>query len=292
VARRAAGNAAGTVEVQSKGKVGVNAQRGIEMLFRLGKEVKPSYFAVNAWYESPDVGEVTGRDRVTKAWQLRPTRTIDRVCDGKIAAGCTWTQLDGRRGVSYIRFDEYGKVNYIREVPEPKLLKFDKNSLEAMAPALGLVNGINKVWSWAPGYLANLDPEAEQQVEGRAQPKTRRAKDVVKYLWQEAQWSGQFSVSNIMREYSEDCVVEDMTLKDEKFAIGFDAVKKYQEEMKQNAPQNLRWNLDELSNGDKACTAVWHIYFAGQKKRGLSFYELDEAGKVRYVRICYDPTKF
>lgn len=278
--------------MKSKGKVNVNAERGIELLFRLGKEVKPSYFAANAWYESPDDGEVTGRDRVTKAWQLRPTRTIDRVCDGKIAAGCTWTQLDGRRGVSYIRFDEYGKVSYIREIPEPKVMKFEKNSLESMSPALGLVNGINKVWSWAPGYLAQPDPEPEQQVEGRTQPKTRSAKDVVQYLWEEAQWSGQFSVSSIMAEYSEDCVFEDMTLKDEKFAKGFDAVKKYQEEMKQSTPENMRWILDEFSNGDRACTAVWHIYFAGQLKRGLSFYELDEAGKVRYVRSCYDPTVF
>merc|ERR1712232_29950 len=147
------------------------------------------------------------------------------------------------------------------------------------------MNGIKNFFNFSPGYLQNdfETPSAEPRF-GLAQPKTRRAKDVIQYLWEEAQYSGESAVDRIMAEYSENCVYEDMTYKDSVFARGFDAVKKYLEEVYANAPEGLRWVIDEFSDGDRACTVVWHIEFAGQKKRGVSFYELDQAGKVCYVR--------
>merc|ERR1711879_38197 len=116
--------------------------------------------------------------------------------------------------------------------------------------------------------------------------------DVVQFLWEEAQYSGESAVDRIMAEYSQDCVYEDLTYKDEFFAQGFEAVKNYQAETKANAPEGLRWVADEFSDGDRACTVVWHIEFAGQKKRGLSFYGLDGAGQVCYVRASYDLLSF
>ena len=46
---------------------------------------------------------------------FRPTRDIERVDDGKDSCGCTWTQLDGRRGASFVSFNQEGQVVFVRE---------------------------------------------------------------------------------------------------------------------------------------------------------------------------------
>jgi hypothetical protein len=255
----------------------------------LGKEVKQSYFAMNAWYETADGDVISSQERVFNAWRARPTRTIEKTCDGKVAAGCTWVQMDGKRGVSYIRFDQFGKVSYIREIIQPGI-QFENNTLESLSAGYAVMNGIGDMLNFNPGFgYGYIERKDEQQVNGLVEPKSRRASDVVQYLWQEATQSGQFSVDNIMREYSENCVYEDVTLKDDKrIREGFDAVKKYQEDTKKATPANFRWIIDEWSDGKQACTAVWHVEFNNQRKRGLSFYEFDQAGKVCFVRTAYD----
>lgn len=35
--------------------------------------------------------------------------------DGKDSCGCTWTQLDGRRGASFVSFNQEGQVVFVRE---------------------------------------------------------------------------------------------------------------------------------------------------------------------------------
>ncbi|CAK9087184.1 Hypothetical protein SCF082_LOCUS41210 [Durusdinium trenchii] len=119
-------------------------------------------------------------------------------------------------------------------------------------------------------------------------PRSGRAVDVVRYLWEEAQWDPVDPVEKIMSQFSEDAVYEDLTREDPAF-VGWEAIKKYQEETKENTPSNMRFVLDEMTEGVKACTAIWHVEFNTRlSPRGVTYYELNNEGKVCYVRSAYD----
>ncbi|CAE7769170.1 unnamed protein product, partial [Symbiodinium necroappetens] len=121
--------------------------------------------------------------------------------------------------------------------------------------------------------------EPAQPLNGLEAPRSRRAVDVVKYLWEEAQWDQVDPVGRIMAEFSEDCVYEDLSREQEAF-VGFEEVKRYQQETKDSTPDNLRFFLDEVTDGDKACTVLWHVEFNSRMSpRGVSYYELNEEGK-------------
>uniref|UniRef100_A0A7S0FU56 SnoaL-like domain-containing protein n=1 Tax=Pyrodinium bahamense TaxID=73915 RepID=A0A7S0FU56_9DINO len=266
----------------------LSAQQLVQRLFVQGKASKESAFSPNSWYESPDTTTNSQR-RVWQYWQVRPTRRIDKICDGKRSCGCTWTQVDGRRGVSFFRFDQDGKVSFVREIPEPDgWRKFKTNNMESLKPLFSIMGTIQNVFSFADQYLS-VNREPLRPRIGLAAPRSRRAPEVVQYLWEEAFCAEDAPIDRVMAEYSEAAVYEDMTYVDEKWAKGKEAVRKYQEETKINAPENLRFVLDEISDGQRSCTVVWHVEYGGQKSpRGVSFYELDEEGKVSYVRSSYD----
>eukprot|EP00439_Symbiodinium_sp_Y106_P081591 s694_g20.t1 len=98
-------------------------------------------------------------------------------------------------------------------------------------------------------------------------------------------------VGRIMAEFSEDCVYEDTSdlSREQEAFVGFEEVKRYQQETKDSTPDNLRFFLDEVTDGDKACTVLWHVEFNSRMSpRGVSYYELNEEGKVCYVRSAYD----
>mmetsp|Transcript_38828 Transcript_38828/g.120939 ORF Transcript_38828/g.120939 Transcript_38828/m.120939 type:complete len:390 (+) Transcript_38828:38-1207(+) len=263
----------------------LTAQQLVQRLFVQGKK---SAFAPNAWYESPET-TTNGQARVWQHWQVRPFRTIDRICDGKRSCGCTWTQLDGKRGASFFRFNQDGKVSFVREVAEADgWRKFKTNNMEALKPLFSVMGTIQNAFSFADEYLS-VDREPLRPRFNLAAPRSRRADEVVQYLWQEAFCAEETPIDRVMAEYSDDAVFEDLTYTQEVFAEGKEAVRKYQEETKENAPEAMRFVLDEVSDGARSCTAVWHIEYGGQKSpRGVSFYEMDEAGKVRYVRASYD----
>lgn len=259
---------------------------------RLFLDGKKSVLAPNVWYESPDTTTST-KKRVWQFWQTRPTRTIDRISDGRTSVGCTWTQLDGRRGVSYLRFNDDGKLTYVREIPEPTGFnaKFSGNAMASMKTAMGVVGALRGSLNFLDQYLRVFDPDdgPKQPKLGIAKPKSRSATSVVKYLWEEAQYDEDYPVDRIMAEYSEDAVYEDMTCKDEVWAKGKDAVRTYMEETRANQPESLNFVLDELSDGSRACVATWHVEFAGQNSpRGVTYYEVDAEGKVCYARASYD----
>merc|ERR1712007_240868 len=218
------------------------------------------------------------------------------ICDGKTSCGCTWTQLDGTRGVSYFRFNSDWQVSFAREVPEPaRLAKAQVNTIQSLEPMFGLMGGIAKLFSFLPDILVvedDKDREKRKPSTGIAAPKTRRARDVVTYLWEEAQfYEGQEGVNRTLAEYADNTVFEDLTVLDEAWPQGKEAIKKYQETSQKSAPDSLKFVLDEFSDGDQACALIWHVEVFGQKTpRGISFYELDDEGKVAYVRQSYNVT--
>jgi len=260
----------------------------IQELFAGGRK---ALFAMNAWYESPD-NLTTGRNRVWEYWQLRPTRRIERVCDGKNSSGCTWTELDGRRGVSYVRTDRDSRASFLREVGESAdWAKLGGIGSSTLKPYYSTLNAVKGAFNFMESYLEVYEKRDELQPRlGLAEPKTRRAVDVVKYLFEEA-LPTKDRAKRFAAEFSDSAVVEDLTRPDEAWPRGREAIRKHVEEMYENVSPDFRFVLDEISDGDRACTALWHVegLILGQKApRGVSFYELDSAGKVCYARISYD----
>ncbi|CAE8616005.1 unnamed protein product [Polarella glacialis] len=274
---------------EKKSRVLLSPQRRLQNLFEL--EINKSSFSENAWYESPDNPGITGQKRVKEFWDSRPTRIIERICDGKDSCGCTWKQMDGRRGVSFFRFNEAGQMTLAREILEPAgFSKFKTNNMQSLSPAFAVMNVAKKVFGFVPDWFEiDINKENQRPLYGLQFPKTRSAPDVVRYLWEEAYCAEEGAVDKIMEQYSEDAVFEDLTYVEEVFAKGWDEVSKYQKETKENAPENLRFVLDEVTKGQKSCACLWHVEFNGNKSpRGVSFYELNDEGKVCYVRASYD----
>jgi len=267
----------------------IDARRLVIRLFEQGQAAK-SLFAPNSWYESPDKTTSTQK-KVWQHWKLRPTRQIERICDGKTSCGCTWKQLDGRRGVSYFRFDRDNKVSFIREVPEPAgWTKFRSNNMSSLSPVFNIMGGIKNFYNVFDDILVveEKNKDALQPKNGLAQPRTRRAMDVVRYLFEEAQFA-ENGADRYAAECNESAVFEDMTYVDELWPKTREAIRQFQQETQDNKPEGFAFVLDELSDGVNACTAVWHVEVLGQiTPRGVTYFELDDAGKVSYVRTSYD----
>jgi len=260
----------------------------VESLFTDGG--RKADFARNCWYESPDES-TTSQKRVWTYWDTtRPTREIEKISDGKQSCGVTWRQLDGVRGVSYFRFNSDGQITYIREIPEPSG-KSSGNTMASLSGLFGVMGGIKNFFNTFDQVLEVEDKnlEAPTPKRGLAAPKTRRAEDVAVYLWEEAQYHPTEAVEKMVAEYAEDAVIEEMTVEDSKWPRSTEDIAKFRTETKAAAPEKLRMVLDEVSDGDKAVAVAWHVEVFGQKSpRGLSFYELDETGKVKYVREAYN----
>lgn len=250
--------------------------------------------APNAWYEGPDK-MTTNQGRVWEYWERqRPTRRIERICDGKSACGVTWRQLDGRRGASFLRFNTDGQITFIREVGEtPGWSKFKDNDPGTMKVAFGALDAVDKAFNFFKDWLTTGD-DNDQPLRpryGMAEPKSRRAEDVARYLWEEAQRSEDNAVGRVVAEYSDDATYEDMTFADEAWPRGREALRKFHKDRMANTPVKFRLIFDEVSDGDRSCAVLWHGEYGNRKSpRGITFYELDAAGKVCYVRACYDPT--
>merc|ERR1719382_1520490 len=123
----------------------------------------------------------------------------------------------------------------MREVIEPQgWTKFSDNNMKAMSPATSFMNGLKGVFSTFDQYLVveNKKYERPRPYRGLAKPKSRRASDVVRYLWEEAQYSEKplDPVERIVDEYADDCVFGDLTYKDEVWPRGKEAFRKFQQE--------------------------------------------------------------
>lgn len=285
--RRATQSRAQAVVRQAgSGVKAVNARQLVQKLFLEGGSQK--MFGINCWYESPEVF-LNGQQKVYQYWKERPTRDIERIDDGVTKCGCTWKQLDGRRGVSFIRFNSEGEVMFIREVPEPPgWSKFKENNLSSLRPLLGFMQTAANFFNIGAELYEVEDKVQPPPRYGLAFPKTRKASDVATYLWEEAQYSEGDAVDRIVAEFAEDIVYEDLTYVDEKWPQGIEALTKFQEEAKKNQPKNLVFVLDEVSDGVKACTVLWHVEYLSKKSpRGVTYYEFNDAGKVKYARWSY-----
>jgi hypothetical protein len=71
-------------------------------------------------------------------------------------------------------------------------------------------------------------------------------------------------------------------------------VVKFLQKTKDTAPPDFTFILDRVSDGEKAVGFTWHIELlerpdAGKFANGCSFYELDDTGRICYIRDVVEP---
>ena len=118
-----------------------------------------------------------------------------------------------------------------------------------------------------------------------------RADDLIRWLWNEAQFDPTYPAP-ILDFFADDIVYEDMVYK-EPF-VGKTAVVDFLQRTKDTAPPDFTFILDKVSDGEKAVGFTWHIELlerpdAGKFANGCSFYELNDEGRICYVRDVVEP---
>lgn len=265
-----------------------DCRRVVEALFSGGGR---SLFAPTALYESLD-GMVDGQSKCWAKWESMPSRQIERICEGRTRCGCTWIQPDGTRGASFFRLSSEGQVSWVRECPEvPGMMKVKGNGMSLLKPLLDAWSAYRGALNFLPSYLTiEKSDEEVRPRKGLLQPTSRKAEDVVRFLYEEAVGEGlKESLDKMMDQFSENAVFEDMGLAEESWPRGKAAIRAYQEETMTSQPKGFKFVMDDVSEGIYSASCFWHAEAFGQiLLRGLSFYELDDDGKVCYVRSCYD----
>lgn len=197
---------------------------------------------------------------------------IDRVSDGWESCGFTWhLEQDGaigQRGLNFLRLDRVGRVCYVREVAEPLF--------KAGVLTEQLLQALTK------------DQKPPQKTASQQKPEEtpRTAGGIVRYLYGTVQQSG----GDAVRFFADDVVYEDMNY--EQPFVGKPAVAAFLGRFQ--AIQGVTFALERVSDGERAVGFTYHIDVAGQPRgiRGATFYEVDAAGKVCYVRdIPESPAK-
>jgi hypothetical protein len=110
-----------------------------------------------------------------------------------------------------------------------------------------------------------------------------RCDALVRHLWQNIDLSDS---EKALEFFHDDVVYEDLIY--EKPFVGKEAVKKFLQSSRDNAPDGIQFVLDDVSDGEDACGFTWHLELEinGQTKnitKGISFYRLDPKDR----RIIY-----
>lgn len=226
-------------------------------------------FAADCVYEDLYYAQpATGRQELRRLLQekLLPKGArmiLDHVSDGRSSCGFTWhIQQEGvgtgQRGLCFLRLNSSGEVAYVRELGEPlfKAGVLTEQLLQA---------------------LTKDQPKKLRAASSTTQTPTT-APGIVKYLYGDVQESG----GDAVRFYADDVVYEDMNY-DTPF-VGKTAVEGFLNRFQDI--EGVTFVLEEVSDGEKAVGFTYHIDVAGQPRgiRGVTFYEIDDKGKVKYVR--------
>lgn len=191
---------------------------------------------------------------------------VERIAGNATTGGFTWRRQAvgdssqyGLRGTTYLRLDDDGRLAYVREGSEPivKPGELTERLLKAVT--------------------ANVEPSTEKPTYTPAQPTT--AKDIVEYLWLEAYPKG------AKPDVALDLFARDIRYEDFNYPrpfLGKDQVKEFVEAF--DIP-GISFVPLEISGGANACCFTWKVTINEQDgPSGISFYQVDDQGKVAYIR--------
>lgn len=190
---------------------------------------------------------------------------IDRCSDGDRSCGFTWhlqeNEAVGLRGTTFVQLDEQGKVCYLREICEP-LFKPGDLTVEL----LKAIGGDN---------VATFDQAERREPKG--------ASDICRYLWKELQ--GNAPPKACLTFFADKVLYEDFNY--ELPLRGKEEVGDFLEKFAKI--KALKFVAERFSDGSRACCFTWNVEIVGAPEdapriKGISFYELNDAGKIIYVR--------
>ena len=214
----------------------------------------PSYFALQ---------DVTNR-MLSKVAQRkgRGDVRIDRISDGAKACGYAWTWTSGNeeglRGTTFVELNDEGKIQYVREIPEP-IYKPGDLTLE-------LLKAVTK----------NAQPKPKPEFRQRT---PTIACEVAKYLFLEVQGG---DIDESMRLFGDSITYRDFNYED--LLSGRDEVRKFIEDF---SFPGIEFRPERFDDGVDSSCFTWEVCLDGQTDtvKGMSFYELDpETRKIVYVR--------
>jgi len=197
---------------------------------------------------------------------------IDEISDGVRSCGFTWHLESatsqgsiadkGLRGTTFVSVDNQGRIDYLREIAEP-LYKPGDSTVD---------------------FLKAIGGDNVQQTVPYEPRKPTGAQPVVEYLWKEVN-QGDGDVEEVLSFFADDCIYEDFNY--EQPLVGKPEVRAFLQKFK--AIKSLRFMPERFSDGMKACCFTWRVEIAGlpsdgPQVRGISFYRLNDAGLISFVR--------
>merc|ERR1712070_613499 len=197
--------------------------------------------------------------------------TIERISDGVSSGGCTWhrnAQDDriGLRGTLYVELDEEGAIRYAQDGSEPIFKPGE--ATEALLKAA--TANQPKVEKPPPTYT----PRSPTSAEG-----------VVRYLWEEAYPNGA-EQTVALDLFAEDIIYQDFNYP--KSFVGKPAVSDFLSAF--DFP-GIEFVPERISEGSRGCAFTWLVKINGADgPRGISYYEVDNSGKVCFVRDIPAPS--
>jgi hypothetical protein len=189
---------------------------------------------------------------------------IDKISDGDSACGFAWTWIstdgkeEGLRGTSFVRLNDKGEIQFVREIPEP-LYKPGDLTLE-------LLKAVTKDAKPKPPVIYKSKT-----------PKT--ANEVAKYLFLDVQGG---DIDEAMRFFAEDIVYRDFNY--EEPLRNTAEVRKFIEDF---SFPGIEFNPLDFDDGILSSCFTWEVRLDGQDTaiKGMSFYELDpDTRLIIYVR--------
>jgi hypothetical protein len=187
---------------------------------------------------------------------------VDKISDGEMACGFAWTWTSGSeegiRGTTFVELDSQGRIQYVREIPEP-IYKPGNLTVELLKAVTA-------------GAVRKPPKQYEQQT-----PTT--ANEVAKYLFLQVQGS---TIDESMRLFDDKIKYRDFNY--EEMLQGPAEVRGFLEEF--NFP-GIEFRPQRFDDGIDSTCFTWEVVLEGAPDtiKGISFYELDpDSRKVVYVR--------
>lgn len=270
----------------SNGAAGSSAEETIRSLWgKQGGFVDPDEIAAACsedvvWEDMRLKASVFGREAVASLLREQiPKGTmimLDRVADGVQSSGFTWTRgcagssneeiKFGLRGTTFVRLNEAGLIECVKELSEPLFKPGDM--------MLKLLQAATK----------NVARPEKNPTFTSATPTS--CTDIVNYIWNEA-YPKDAPVDEAMRFYSDAIVYQDFNYQDP--IVGIKDVESFSREW--GDFPGIQFRIQDLSEGDISCCFTWRVTVNGKEgPQGISFYETDGHGKIIYIRDTPSPT--
>jgi len=221
-------------------------------------------------------GPVEGKDAVRKLLKAQlpkgTTICVDKVSDGASSAGFTWTREStssgklGLRGTTYVRLDNEGLIECVKELAEP-LYKPGDAMLKLLQAATKNVPRPEK----NPTYTEENPTSCSE---------------IVDYIWNRA-YPNDADVDESIKFYSPDIVYQDFNYPEP--IRGLADVERFAREW--GDFPGIEFCIQDLTEGDVACCFTWRVKVNGKEgPQGISYYETDGDGKIVYIRDTPSPT--